>query len=241
MPIPRTAGSRSAGALVHGLAEAGDFAAQLIDAGIQFAQGAVGRFGMFGSGMTGTAGFVGGVAETFSLFAEFPAFLGESREGEMLGGFEKMAMPFLRRGHRTAFRVSGTVAGFRGPVSFGTNAFGSAWCLTARRGGGTALGTTRFLMAGRRGFATLGSGSLTGRFGAFGFLAPDFGTAFRGLGTGTLLLGLEGKCGRQQRKNEGSEGDFQVHGGSGCFHPDEMKSLRGGQAPWKHRNGVIEG
>lgn len=241
MPIFRPAALRSAGMLVHGLAETGDFAAQLIDAGIELAQGTVGGLGVFGSGMSVTASFVGGAAETFGLFAEFPAFLGESREGEMLGGFEKMAMPFLRRGHGTAFRVSGTVTGFDGPASLRTSAFGPAWRLTAGRGGGTCLGTTGFLAPGRLGLAVFGERSLPGRFGTFGFLAPDFGTAFRGLGTGTLLLGLERKHGRQKRKNEGSEGDFQVHGNSGCFHPDEMKSLRKGQAPWEHRNGVIEG
>jgi hypothetical protein len=197
MPIFRPSAFRSAGVLVHGLAETGDFAAQLIDAGIQFAQGAVGGLGVLGSGMSGAASFAGGVTETLGLLAEATAFLGESREGEMLGGFEKMAVPFLRRGQGTTFRVAGTVKGFRGPVSFGTSAFGAAWRLTAGRGGGTALGTTRFLTAGRRGFATLGSGSLTGRFGTFRFLAPDFGTPFRGFGPGTIFLGLEGKRGRQ--------------------------------------------
>jgi len=224
MPILRPAAFGSAGVLVHGLAETGDFAAQLIDAGIQFAQGTVGGLGVLGSGMSGTASFAGGVTETLGLLAEATAFLGESREGEMLGGFEKVAVAFLRRGQGTTFRVAGTVTGFRGPVSFGTSAFGAAWRLTARRVGGTSLGTTRFLTAGRRGFAALGSGSLTGRFGTFRFLAPDFapdfGTAFRGLGPGTILLGLEGKRGRQQRKNHRTEGDFQGHGDSGCFRPD---------------------
>lgn len=228
---PKRSGSgfRSAAWLVHGLAETGDFAAQLIDAGIQFAQGTVGGLGVPGSGMSGTASFAGGVTKTLGLLAEATAFLGESREGEVLGGFEKMAVAILRRGQGTAFRVAGTVTGLRGPVSFGTSAFVAAWRLTTRRGGGTALGTTRFLTAGRRGFATLGSRSLTGRFGTFRFLAPDFGTAFRGLGPGTILLGLEGKRGRQQRKNYRTEGDFQGHGHSGCFLPDWMKSIRKGQ------------
>jgi hypothetical protein len=198
--------------MVHGLSETGDFAAQLIDAGIQFAQSTVGGLGVLGSGMSGAASFAGGVTKTLGLLAEATAFLGESREGEVLGGFEEMAVPFLRRGQGTSFRVAGTVTGFRGPLSFGASAFVAAWRLTTRRGGGTALGTTRFLTTGRRGFATFGSRSLTGSFGTFRFLAPDFGTAFRGFGPGTILLGLERKRGRQQRENEGSKGGFQIHG-----------------------------
>lgn len=193
--------------MVDGLAETGDFAAQLIDAGIQFAQSTVGGLGVLRSGMSGTASFAGGVTKTLGLLAEAMAFLGESREGEMLGGFEEMAVPILRRGHGTVFRVVGMLTGFRGPVSFG-----AAWRLTTRRGGVTALGTTRFLTTGRRGFATFGSRSLTGSFGTFRFLAPDFGTPFRGFESGALFLGLERKRGRQQRENEGSKGGSQIHG-----------------------------
>jgi hypothetical protein len=162
--------------------------------------------------MSGTASFADGVTKTLGLLADATAFLGESREGEVLGGFEEMAVPFLRRGQGTSFRVAGTVTGFRGPLSFGASAFVAAWRLTTRRGGGTALGTTRFLTTGRRGFATFGSRSLTGSFGTFRFLAPDFGTPFRGFGAGALFLGLERKRGRQQRENEGSKGGFQIHG-----------------------------
>ncbi len=165
----------------------------------------MGGLGVLRSGMSGTASFADGVTKTLGLLADATAFLGESREGEVLGGFEEMAVPFLRRGQGTSFRVAGTVTGFRGPLSFGASAFVAAWRLTTRRGGGTALGTTRFL-------TTLGSWSLTGSFGTFRFLAPDFGTAFRGFGPGTILLGLERKRGRQQRENEGSKGGFQIHG-----------------------------
>lgn len=74
-------GFRSAGALVHGLAESRDFPAQLIDTGIQFAQSTVGGLGVLRSGMSGTASFAGGVTKTLGLLAEAMAFLGESREG----------------------------------------------------------------------------------------------------------------------------------------------------------------
>jgi hypothetical protein len=210
----------SAGAMVRGLAEAGDFAAQFIDPGVQFAQGTVGGLGVFGSrvsGMarvSGAAAFAGGVPEPLGLLADTAAFLGKSSEGEVLGSFEKMAVPFLGRGQRPAFGFMGVAAGFHRTRSLGTTGFFAP----------------DLFATGRSGFVAFRGGRLPGRFRAFGFLATDLGSAVGGVGTGTVLLGLEGKRCRQQRKKECMRDGFQVHGDSGCFHPDEMKSKRQGQA-----------
>jgi hypothetical protein len=210
----------SAGALVRGLAEAGDFPAQFLDPGVQFAQGTVGGFGVFGSRMSrvalrsGAAPFTGGVKEPLCLLADTAAFLGKSGEGEVLGGFEKMAVPFLGRGQGAAFGFPGVATGFHRTRSLGTTGFVAP----------------DLFATGRSGFVAFRGGRLPGRFGAFGFLATDLGFAVGSVGTGTVLLGLEGKCGREERKKECMRDGFQVHGDSGCFHPDEMKSNPQGQA-----------